>query len=89
MDNFQLRERKLRRFPKEDGYLREKALLVKNERSAYAIILTKINKITRYITENSDVSNFQRYELKLENGIPNIRDVSTKSKNLVDNENGN
>ena len=34
----------------------EKVLLFKNERSAYVSALTKIiNKITRYITENSDV----------------------------------
>ena len=49
--------------------------------------LTKIiNKITRYITENYDVSNLQKYELKLENAIQNICNVSTKLKNLVDNE---
>ena len=87
MDNFQLRKRKLGWFPEEDGYFREKVLLGKNERSAYVSALTKIiNKIIRYINENSDVSNFQKYKLKLENAFQNIHDVSTKLKNLVDNK---
>ena len=62
-------------------------MLGKNERSAYVSALTKIiNKIIRYINENSDVSNFQKYKLKLENAFQNIHDVSTKLKNLVDNK---
>ena len=87
MDNFQLRERKLRQFPEEDGYLREKVLLVKNERSAYVSALTKIiNKITKYINENVDISKLRKYDLKLEKAIQNIRDASTKLKNLADKE---
>ena len=73
--------------PKEDSYLREKVLLVKNQQSAYVSALTKIvNKITRYTTENSDVSKLQKYELKLENAIQNIHYFSAKLKNLTKNE---
>ena len=73
MDNFELRERKLRRFPEQEGYLREKFSLIKNERSAYVSAVTKIvNKITRYITENSDVSKLQTHELKLQNAIEDL-----------------
>ena len=73
--------------PKEDSYLREKVLLVKNQQSAYVSALTKIvNKITRYTTENSDVSKLWKYESKLENAIQNIHYFSAKLKNLVKNE---
>ena len=73
--------------PKEDSYLREKVLLVKNQQSAYVSALTKIvNKITRYTTENFDVSKLWKYESKLENAIQNIHYFSAKLKNLVKNE---
>ena len=81
MNNFQLRERNLRQFSDEDAYLREKVLLVNNKRLAYVSTLTKIvNKITKYIIENSDVFKLQKYKSNLENTIKNI--ISKKLKNL-------
>ena len=81
MNNFQLRERNLRQFSDEDGYLREKVLLVNHKRLAYVSTLTKIvNKITKYIIENSDVFKLQKYKSNLENTIKNI--ISKKLKNL-------
>ena len=81
MNNFQLRERNLCQFSDEDGYLREKVLLVNNKRLAYVSTLTKIvNKITKYIIENSDVFKLQKYKSNLENTIKNI--ISKKLKNL-------
>ena len=81
MNNFQLREWNLRQFSDEDGYLREKVLLVNNKRLAYVSTLTKIvNKITKYIIENSDVFKLQKYKSNLENTIKYI--ISKKLKNL-------
>ena len=88
--SYQNRERssKSLQFPNGDDYLQEKICQFKKSRSGYISTLTKvINKLTEHINLNFDIDCIKRCEIKLENAIKNIRDITAKLHEVVKDEN--
>ena len=68
--------------------MQEKIRQFKKSRSGYASTLTKvINELTEHINLNSDIDCIKRCEIKLQNAIKNIRDITTKLHEVVKDEN--
>ena len=67
--------------------MQEKIRQFKKSRSGYVSTLTKvINKLIEHINLNSDIDCTKRYEIKLQNAIKNIRDITAKLHEVVKDE---
>ena len=68
--------------------MQEKIRQFKKSRSGYVSTLTElINKLTEHINLNSDIDCIKQYEIKLQNAIKNIRDITTKLHQVVKDKN--
>ena len=69
---------------KDNDYVNEKIRSLKKIIPGYNSTKTRIiNKVTKQINLNSDVKDMQRHELKLQNLIQNICDITSKLHEVV------